>query len=103
LIAAPLGLTARRRRRGVSLGVGIIILLIYHYLIQLGEGFSGYGRVSPWITLWLPFVAYSAFGMWCTYVTNSRPGENPFSRFLNRIDDLYGRIIRVGQTTKAPA
>jgi len=93
LIAVPLGLSARRSRRGVSLGLGVIILLFFHYMIQLGEGLSGYGRVSPWITFWIPFTAYLVFVLWCTHAANSRPGENPLARFLNRVDGFYGRIL----------
>ncbi|NJN06379.1 MAG: YjgP/YjgQ family permease, partial [Rhodobacteraceae bacterium] len=100
LIAIPLGLTTRRSRRGVSLGAGIVIMLIYHYIIQLGEGFTGKGLISPYIGLWLPFFTFLLLGSWCFHVTATRPGANPFARALERIDKAYGAVTRFGQSRR---
>ncbi|MEX2202268.1 MAG: LPS export ABC transporter permease LptF [Dongiaceae bacterium] len=96
LLAVPLALTTRRSRRGVSLGSGIVLILIYHYLLQLGEGLSDQGRVLPWIALWTPFFIFLILSGWCFYVTSVRPGVNPLNRMLSRLDDLYGRLITFG-------
>ncbi|MEX0808012.1 MAG: LPS export ABC transporter permease LptF [Dongiaceae bacterium] len=97
LLAAPLAMTTRRSRRGVSLGSGIVILLIYHYLLQLGEGLSDQGRLSPWIALWTPFFVFLTLSTWCFWVTSVRPGSNPLNWLLSGLDDVYGSIISFGQ------
>jgi lipopolysaccharide export system permease protein len=96
LLAVPLALTTRRSRRGVSLGSGIVLVLIYHYLLQLGEGLSDQGRVSPWVALWTPFFVFLILSAWCFYVTSARPGANPLNRALSWLDDVYGRLITFG-------
>ncbi len=101
LIAMPLGLTVRRSRRSVSLGVGIVILLLYHYLIEMGGGFAASGVISPYLAFWVPFFAYLGFGIWCFHVTATRPGVNPFNRALGAIDNLLGRLISSDRYVKA--
>ncbi len=93
LIAIPLGLTVRRSRRGVSLGVGIALLLVYHYTIQFGEGFAGKGKISPYLGLWLPFFLYLAAGFWAFHITATRPGVNPFTSVLSAIDGWFSRLL----------
>jgi lipopolysaccharide export system permease protein len=73
-----------------------VLILIYHYLLQLGEGLSDQGRVSPWIALWTPFFVFLILSGWCFYVTSVRPGANPLNWMLSRLDDLYGRLITFG-------
>jgi lipopolysaccharide export system permease protein len=103
LLAAPLAMTTRRSRRGVSLGTGIVLLLIYHYLLQLGEGLSDQSRLSPWIALWTPFVIFLTLSAWCFYVTSVRPGSNPLNWLLSRLDDSYGRMIMFGRRHREAA
>lgn len=101
LIAMPLGMTVRRSRRSVSLGVGIVILLLYHYLIEMAGSFAASGLISPYLALWVPFALFLSFGLWCFHVTATRPGVNPFNRALATIDNLLGRLISTDRYVRA--
>jgi lipopolysaccharide export system permease protein len=103
LIAMPLGMTVRRSRRSVSLGVGIVILLLYHYLIEMAAGFAASGSISPYLAFWVPFALFTGFGLWCFHVTATRPGANPFNRVLSAIDGLIGRLVSSDRPARAAA
>jgi lipopolysaccharide export system permease protein len=87
-LAIPLGLGSRRSRRGVSLAVGLLLVIVYHHILQFGESLVDLGRVSPWIGLWLPFGIFAALSGWAFYAATVRPDHNPFRLVADRIEDV---------------
>lgn len=100
LLAIPLGIVTRRGRRGVRLGLGLVLLIVYHYLLQLGETLADNGTVTPWISLWSPFLLFTAFSIWCFAKTDSHPDSNPFNSVLETTDRLFDRLS-VGRRSAA--
>ena len=88
LLAIPLGIGSRRSRRGFSLAVGLLLVIIYHHLLQFGESLVDLGRVSPWVGLWLPFGIFAALSGWAFYAAAIRPDHNPFRLVADRIEDI---------------
>ncbi len=70
LIALPLGFNNRRggKTSGFALSIGVIML--YYLLINNGEEAARYGRVAPWVAMWLPNLALGALGAYLLYRRN---------------------------------
>lgn len=88
LFAIPLGLASRRRRRGIGMAIGIIVVVLYHHLLRFGASLATLDQVSPWIGLWLPFLLFAAASAWGFYATSTRPGVNPAAVALERLEGL---------------
>jgi lipopolysaccharide export system permease protein len=74
MLAVPMGLAARRARRGPGIAVAALILGLYHHTLQLGESMADLGRISPVAGLWLPFVLFAAFSAWLFFGRDRRAG-----------------------------
>ena len=86
-LAVPMGISAKRRRRGPAIATAAILLLLYHYSLEIGEGLVGLGVVSPLIGIWLPFAAFSLFCIHLFWKTDQRLRPNKFEQFFDRLDD----------------
>lgn len=88
--AIALGIVPRRRQAGLGIAAGLIVIITYHQMIQLGHSLVGNGEISPVIALWLPFICFSAIGYFLFHLTATRPGFNAVewlsahTPFLNR-------------------
>jgi lipopolysaccharide export system permease protein len=91
-LAIPLGIASRRVRRGAGLVIGLILLILYHHILQLGESLADDGTVSPVIGLWLPFAMFAGIGLWAFHSTETRPGHNPIGATFDAMSELADRI-----------
>jgi lipopolysaccharide export system permease protein len=85
LLAVPLGLVTRRNERNIGIAVGVVLMVLYHNVINFGEAIATTGRVSPWIGLWLPFGLFAAFSLWLFAAVSIWPRENPVVLLFARI------------------
>jgi lipopolysaccharide export system permease protein len=60
LLAAPLGLIGGPRERRSGIVVGLLLLIVYHEAINLGESLAKRDLVAPAFGLWLPLAAMTA-------------------------------------------
>jgi lipopolysaccharide export system permease protein len=100
LVAIPLGIVSRRARRSVGVVAGLILLILFHYILRFGEGLVETGKLSPLLGLWLPCALFAAIGLWAFQTTSKRPGYNPVTAALDRaseaVEGLRGRFVRRG-------
>lgn len=89
LLAIPMGLTSRRQPTGVRIIVGIAILIIYYQALQFGKDMAENARVSSFMALWVPFLAFSLGSTYLFYVANSRLNQDPFAVVFGTIDDTW--------------
>lgn len=92
LLAVPMGLAVKRRRRGAALTVAAVMLLTYHYTLELGQGLTGLGRVSPWIGLWLPFCIFTLICLTLYYRVDQKLRPNIFEMLFDRVDAAFGKV-----------
>lgn len=84
-LAIPLGLVAKRSGRALGITVGVVILLIYHKILEFGLGFSATGNVSPWLVIWLPTLLFILLTARLYYIGAFKVGGMP----LRRIEIIY--------------
>lgn len=63
-LALPFAIGRRRGQRAYRFGLALVILVIYHEVIEQGALITRLQDVSPYLTLWLPFAALAAFAAW---------------------------------------
>ncbi|HYE52888.1 MAG TPA: LptF/LptG family permease [Azospirillaceae bacterium] len=95
LLAVPMGMAAKRSRRGQGVALAAVILVVYHHSIQMGESLADLGRANPAYGVWVPFVLFAALAIWVFRRAQARPGENPFTRALEVVDHMFQGALRV--------
>lgn len=88
LLAVPMGMAAKRRRRGTAVATAAVMLLLYHYALQLGQGLVGMGAVSPLLGLWLPLALFALVCVNLFRRIDGRLRPDPFEALLDRADRL---------------
>ena len=63
LFALPLGFTNRRGGKGSGFALSIAVILVYYILLNNGENAARFGKIPPWLAMWLPNVVLAAAGL----------------------------------------
>lgn len=63
LFALPLGFTNRRGGKGSGFALSIAVILVYYVMLNNGENAARYGKMSPWLAMWLPNAVLAAAGL----------------------------------------
>ena len=101
LIALPLGLAAKRRRRTAGLLLAGALLLGFQHGLQFGQGLAETGRVSPEIGVGTPFFLFTGFSLWMFAGSRRRPGETPIGRFVQGLGDSIEHLQALFRPRKA--
>ena len=80
-----------------------MLIVIFYYLLQFGHDVSANGRLSPWLSLWLPFFVYAGFSSWAFWQANMSPGHNFVETVLAGIESLFDNLRHIRPRKKAPA
>jgi len=92
LIALPLGLAAKRGRRGAGLLLAGVLLLAFQHGLQFGEGLADAGKAPPLIAVGTPFLLFTGFATWMFAGSRRRPGETPIGIFVQHVGDGIERL-----------
>jgi lipopolysaccharide export system permease protein len=100
LVAVPLAIGRRRSQRSYGMLVGVALLLAYNQIIGFGESIADNNKASPYLSIWGPFVAFFALGIFLTWRRSTRvPGGSERSW----IDELGARLTSWINRREAPA
>ena len=103
LLAVPMGLAVKRRRRGAALTVAAVMLLVYHYTLELGQGLTGLGYVSPWIGLWIPFCVFTLICFTLFLRVDQKLRPSVFEMIFDRVDRLFDKVRHMFRRKRQPA
>lgn len=90
VLAVPLSLTSRRYPQAYGMVGGVVLLVLYHEVLQLGETLATLGRLSPWVGLWLPLACLASSSLWLLWRASFRISEDPFSVVFHVIEQRVG-------------
>jgi lipopolysaccharide export system permease protein len=93
LMAVPLGLSAKRRRRGAGLISAAVVLIGFQIGLQFGQGLAQSNKVSPELGVGLPVVLFAGFCLWIFAASLKRPGETPIGLFVQAFGDWLDRLL----------
>ncbi len=103
LLAVPMGIAVKRRKRGAALTVAAVMLLLYHYTLELGQGLTGLGRVSPLIGLWLPFCIFTVICLTLFLRVDQKLRPNVFEMLFDKVDGVFEKVKQVFRRKGRPA
>jgi lipopolysaccharide export system permease protein len=103
LIAFPLGLAAKRKRRTAGLLLAGALFLAFQHGLQFGQGLAAKGKISPEIGVGGPFLLFSAFCIWMFLGSRKRPGETPIGRFVGNVSDVIERVVAMVRPVRKAA
>jgi lipopolysaccharide export system permease protein len=104
LLATPLGMAAKRGRRGPGIVIAAVVLLLYQHGIQFGQSFADDGVVSPFVAVWTPFAIFAALCIWLFVQSRRRPGETPFNIVVDALGDVVEWVLaRLGRRAAGSA
>jgi lipopolysaccharide export system permease protein len=92
LLAVPLGMAAKRGRRGPGIILSAILLFVYEHAIDMGQSLADLGSVSAGVAVWTPCIVFAAFCIWLFVGSRNRPGETPFTATIDQMDAAFQAI-----------
>ncbi|HEX3554245.1 MAG TPA: LPS export ABC transporter permease LptG [Thermoanaerobaculia bacterium] len=101
LFALPLGINNRRGGKASGFALSIGVLILYYILLNNGEEYARFGRMPPWLGMWLPNILLAVAGLFLLVRRNRDK-----SLLLSRLDrwvreDLWASILRLRGLTLA--
>jgi lipopolysaccharide export system permease protein len=107
ILGLALGLAAPRGQRVAGVAFGFALIAIFHYGLNFGEKAADLGKVSPIVSLWLPFLVLAALAIWAFRIVAESPRDNAVSILLAAIDrrrrDLMAALRSLGRRPERPA
>lgn len=94
LLAVPLAMVAKRRRRGPGLVLAGAVLFAYEHSLQFGASLAETGRAAVLPAVWLPFVGFSALCLVLFLSSRKRPGESLLGRVTSLLDRGFTALSR---------
>ncbi|MCP5081539.1 MAG: YjgP/YjgQ family permease [Alphaproteobacteria bacterium] len=67
ILAVPFAIGRRRGHRSYRFALAVVILVVYHEVLEQGALLAKLGKASPWFSVWIPFLALAAFSFWQFY------------------------------------
>lgn len=67
ILAVPFAIGRRRGHRAYRFALAVVILVVYHEILEQGALAVFLGKTSPWLAIWMPFIVLSTFACWQFY------------------------------------
>ncbi len=92
-LAIPMGLAAKRSRRGAGLVVGGAVLVVFHYSLQTVEGMMDMGRL-PAAGMWVTMAVFAGLSLALFWRAQVKPGESPLDALIGGVEAILYRMRR---------
>ena len=92
-LAIPLALGRRRSDRSFGIATGLIVLVVYNQVLDLGENVTETGAIDPWLGLWTPFFAFAFGSLFLFHRATTKVPGTPIFALQERIMTAIGSRI----------
>ena len=103
LLALPLGMTAKRGRRGAGLLVAAIALVAFNHTLEMVRGFAARGQIDPLLGVGGAFAVFAGIVFYLYFSSLKRPGDTPVSRFLIWVQNMVDKRPKVARVERKSA
>ena len=106
MLAIALAVPPKRSTSALGVFLSIVLIVTQHKINEYGEALGALGRVDPLISLWVPFLFFSAFTWWMYRTVAHVPGGQPIGaleRWVAQAAKAVRRWLPFGQRTGAAA
>lgn len=93
-LAVPFALGRRRKQRSYRFGVALILLVALNEIIEQGTVATRANGASPYLTMWLPFLAVTAFAAWRFWSVCFTLRADRFENLIDRFAGVVRRLFR---------
>ncbi|MEM7710019.1 MAG: LptF/LptG family permease, partial [Pseudomonadota bacterium] len=93
-LAIPMGMAAKRQRRGVTIAIAAIVLILYQNLLEMGGGLVAAGTLTPLLGQWLPFCVFAALSIWLCLRLDSAPRGPGLDVLFDPIERAISAVTR---------
>ena len=83
---------SRRSSRGFRTGVALVLIVLYNEIIHKGASASNNGIVSPYVSMWLPWLLLALFAGWRYAATCFTLRNDVVSSFIDRAGDAVSGL-----------
>jgi lipopolysaccharide export system permease protein len=101
ILAIPFAVGRARSPRAYRIAFALVLLVAFQQVIEQGAVAAKLGKLSPWVSMWLPMVGLAAFAGWRFWQTSFRisgdgldwllvPLTNATSRAFNSVRRRFG-------------
>lgn len=97
LLAVALAVPPKRSSSALGVFLSVVVIVTYHKICQYGEDAAALGLVSPWISLWVPFLVFAGVIGWLYYQIAYVPGGQPIGaleRGFAKLGSMVRRLFR---------
>jgi len=95
-LAVPFALGRRRHQRSYRFGVALILLVALNEIIEQGTIATRANGASPYLNMWLPFLAVTVFAAWrfwsVSFTLSADRFESVVDRFALVMRGIFKRI-----------
>ena len=91
-LAIPFAVGSRRSSRGFRTGVALVLIVLYNEIIHKGASASNNGIVSPYVSMWLPWLLLALFAGWRYAATCFTLRNDVVSSFIDRAGDAVSGL-----------
>lgn len=97
LLGIPLALGRRRSDRSWGIAAGLLVLILYNQILDLGKNLVESGETGPLIGIWLPFLAFAAVSCWLLWRASARVPQTSGGVFptWGLLSDVGGVVTRL--------
>lgn len=94
LLAIPLGLSAGRSSQVSGMALGLMTLIAYEKVLQIGKALGTAGSIPTWSGAWIPWFCLLAFSAYLFFPLIHRVHEPPLAAFSRRMDEIGSLLAR---------
>lgn len=95
LLIVPLSMTMRRNARLANAASAVVLMILFHNALQIGETFAHKAKGWPALDCWGPLVLFVAFSFWLFWTSTDRPGDTIVSRSIDGIQAAFRNAGRL--------
>lgn len=95
MLAAPLGIMTHRASKSFGLVFGLLVLVVYHKVLEFSEAYATVGGVPAGPALWLPFVLFIMATSYLFLKTEIVAGATPMQRLEDRWGNWTGAVTKL--------
>jgi lipopolysaccharide export system permease protein len=97
ILAIPFAVGRARSPRAYRMAFALVLLVAFNEIIEQGAVTAKLGKLSPWVSMWLPMALLACFALWRFHAASFRiAGEGLDTVFMPVTDALsrWSNLLR---------
>lgn len=92
ILAVPFAVGSRRSLRSYRIGAALVLIVAFHEIIEQGSLAVKTSGISPYLSVWLPFMLLTLFASWRFYKASFMLGSDLLENLIERFGDMMTAV-----------